>query len=841
MRIRIVVAVALLAAGVGCSPPPERCGEEICTKEQRCTSEKKCVADLKPSISLELPMEGATVIVDTVEVKGKAQDDDKPPLVEVTADQATWVPAKLNDDGTFTLMLKIPKVDSTTLTITARARDSKLQEARAMRNLNVDNTAPVCSLMTPITTGMTNSTGTVKISLLASDGSGVLLNPRVSTDGAMTFNPALTTGTTGIYEYNWNLPIENGGSHDIVFRVDDPSGHICDATTNIFVDNVKPIIQFTMPTPGTLLGPAFFAAGGRLLGNASDGARVIKSVTLDFADSGGMRMGVINGGTWSVAVPPPTGSDYKTHVATAVVTDLSGNTASTTLSVIVDVTPPTLAITNPSQGAKLNVGSIPASGNAPLMWSLTDGDAQLNLALVLPDGGTVSPPVVPTASTDNPKTYQPVLRANDRAGNVSTATVTFTVDRVVPTVLASTPANDARMHPGIVTADFSEPMTFGAGLALNPNVTGVWTTPTHFEVAGLAKDSVYTVTTGMTVTDLHGNPVVPINYRFHTETVVPQAGGALGTGYDQVYEATADAEGTLNILARRQINNFIDWIQFNSKNGTSAVIDTFPSGVVGNLVAARSIQPDLSSRRLAGVYFNQGSNNVRYNINNGAPLTLAGAQAFIPVPAQPAEGASLAEFGTIQGGFYKRTGRADVNIGLPNVDLVTFSDTRWEAMNESNGGTESASFGCLNGCAATPVKVLGGGAVGNPNAASSTRCSIHGYLNGATEMTTLFRYQPGCGGPTNLCASDINETNNFDQVVADPALDGTFYGYNVVAGGYQIKKRVLATSNCAGAVTDVGAPITLGSLLGQPRLVVIRGQVGLIFADNTTQLRFIVP
>ncbi|MBS1148750.1 MAG: hypothetical protein H6Q89_448, partial [Myxococcaceae bacterium] len=145
-----------------------------------------------------------------------------------------------------------------------------------------------------------------------------------------------------------------------------------------------------------------------------------------------------------------------------------------------------------------------------------------------------------------------------------------------------------------------------------------------------------------------------------------------------------------------------------------------------------------------------------------------------------------------------------------------------------------------NGCAATLQAPLGGGGVGSPNSASSNLCSIHGYLNGAAEMTTIFRYQPGCGG-TNPCAAPINEANNFDQVVADPALDGTFYGYNVVAGGYQIKKRVLAANNCSGAITNVGLPITLGTVLGQPRLVVIRGVVGLIYADSANLLKFVTP
>ena len=828
---------AALAGAIACSPPANRCGTEICTAEQRCTPELTCVTDGKPVISIESPADMTAVTGDMIEVKGTAKDDEKPPVVEV-AFGPVWFPAKVGADGAFTVTVRVPKLDSTATALTARARDSKKQEATATRTLNVDNVPPECRLEKPATGGFTNSPTTLAVSLRASDGSQQLVNPRFSTDGAMTF--ATPPGTGGLFDFNWVLPTENGGAHDLVFRVDDPSGHTCEATATILVDNVKPTAGFTMPSPGALLGVPFFTAGGRIAGNASDGARVLKSVTLDFADSAGPRPATLVGTTWSVAVPVPTGDDYKARVATVVATDLADNTATASLMVTVDVKPPVLAITNPSGGAKLNVTHFPTTNNVPLTWTLTDGDPQLNIGILTADGGFLSPPVLPTSSTDNPKTYQPVLRANDRAGNVSTASVTFTVDRVFPTVTTFIPANNTRMHPGIVTGDFSEPMMGGAGLSLNPQVAGVWTTPSRFEVSALAKDSVYSVTTGMT-DDLHGNPVIPVNFRFHTETVVPASGALLGTGYREVLAAAADAEGTLNILASLNTNSTVDWIQFNSRTGLSSVVDNYPTTLLGNLVATRTVQADLSSRRVAGLWFVSGgtTNNVRYNINGGGHITVANGWALIPTPAFAGEGAALGEVGVIVGGVYKRAGRADLPINLTGVSSVGISDTRWELVEHVSGGTRSQSFGCVGSCSQTAVKPLGGAGVGIPNSASSRSCSIHGYLNATTEMTTLFKWQPGCG---STCAPDINELNNFDQVTADPAVDGTFYGFNNIGGGqYQIKRRVLSSANCAGAITNVGNPISLGVLIGQPRIVVLRGQVGLIFADSSYLMRFITP
>lgn len=836
MHRRIVVALAVFAATVKCSPAGEYCGQEICTKEQRCSVEKKCVTDGKPTLTIETPVDMQAVTGDTVEVKGVGRDDDTPPGVDVSTDQSNWIPTKLDGNGAFVLQMPVPKIDGSTVALVSRVRDSKLQEVKVTRVLQVDNVPPNCRITSPANGGTTNSTGTLNITLEASDGSLSLANPRLSLDGAVTFfTPA---GDNGVYSHAWPLPIENGGLHELVFRIDDGSGHTCETRSSLLVDNVKPTVSFGMPAPGTLLGVPFFTAGGKVGGLAADGARLLKSVTLDFADGAGQRPATIVGNTWSVGVPTPAGDDYKTHLATVVATDLADNTASATLSVIVDVKAPALAITNPAPAAKLNISNFPSGNNAPLTWTLTDGDPTLNLVLVTADGGTVSPPVLPTSPTDNPKTYSPLLRANDRAGNVSTATVTFTVDRVAPTVTAYVPANNARMHTGIVTADFSEVMIGGAGISLQPQVAGAWTTPQHFEIPGLAKDQVYAATTGMT-TDLHGNYVIPINFRFHTETMVPASGSVIGSIYNQVLDAQADAEGVVNVLGVNFANNSVDWIQLNPVTAVATVVDTYPNTAVGNLAVTRTIQADLSSRRIAGVWFNSGGGDtVRYNINGGAYTTVAGAQAFIPTPAFVGEGTGLGEVGFIVGGAYQRQGRANLATSMTTgVDAIVVTDTRWELARFTAGGTESQSFGCPSACSLTALKALGGAGVGLPNTAGSKSCSIHGYLNGANEMTTLFRFQPGCGG-TNPCAPDINEANNFDDVVADPATDGTFYGYNALGGGlFQVKKRVLAANNCAGAITNVGLPLDLGTaIIGIPRIVVVRGQPLLVYADSQQHL-----
>jgi hypothetical protein len=192
MQKRILAAV--LTAAVGCSPPPMRCGDEICKMEERCTTEKKCVLDTKPTLTLDAPMDMVQLTTNNVEVRGTAKDDDTPPTLELSTNMTTWTPVKLNADGTFIYQMPLPKIDSSTVVLSARVRDSRQQETKVARTLRVDNTPPECSLTTPTDAGFTNSTGNLPLTLRATDGSMTLLNPRVSTDLAGTFNTPPTAG-----------------------------------------------------------------------------------------------------------------------------------------------------------------------------------------------------------------------------------------------------------------------------------------------------------------------------------------------------------------------------------------------------------------------------------------------------------------------------------------------------------------------------------------------------------------------------------------------------------------------------------------------------------------------
>ncbi|MBS1151712.1 MAG: serine protease, subtilase family [Myxococcaceae bacterium] len=771
-----------------------------------------------------------------MEVKGTAKDDLEPPKVELSVNAGPWTQLTLAADGGFSTQVTLPVIDAAPATITVRATDAKGREVKVDRAIKVDNVSPICAVTAPLDGAVVTMLGNLQVSLTASDGSLSLVNPRVSTDGAQTFTPA--NGAAGSYIFGWNVSADNGGSRDVVFRVDDSSGHSCEAKITVTVDNVKPTVAFASPDAGSVLGPAFFAAGGVLSGTASDGTRALKSVTLAFADAG-VRAATVQGTQWTISIAAPAGDDFEMETATVVATDLADNTASATLGVTVDVVAPVLTITSPAANAKLNASSFTAGSNVALAWTLTDGDPQLSVGITLADGGVQSPPVLATAPTDNPKTYQPTLVATDRVGNSSTASVTFSVDRVAPTVTATVPANNTRMHVGAASVEYSEAMIGGAGLTLLPGSPGTWTTPQKWTVTALERDTVYLASTGQ-VADLHGNLVVASTFKFHTETWAPTSGAILGSGIVAVLAAAADQEGFINLVVQRRTSS-LSWLQLDGATGAAVGIQTLGSASNPRLlVASRTVQPDLTSRRLAGL--SSDSNTIHYKIAGSAVVSTVG-QAFIPTPPLAGEGAGLEEFGFINNGNYQRGGRAGQAHALAWIHWIQFASNRWEIAESTGTGLRWQTWACIPSgivgvpptCGFTPVGLLSGGApTATPTTAISENCAAH-QVNDAAAMTRFQLWQTTCS-LGNPCVPGSSTPGFARELVADPNGPDTFFSIEGT-GPYQVRKVVLSAV-CGGAWTNVGAPLTLPT---QPRLVVIRGNPGLFYADASENLAFVTP
>lgn len=355
------------------------------------------------------------------------------------------------------------------------------------------------------------------------------------------------------------MGIDAGGGHwtadlftaleeqDEVITVDvtDTAGNMTSAQRTVHVDRVGPTLTVTAPTAASLFRTNIAVA-------ATTSAQAV-SVTATLESQTVMLTGGPTSWTGTLTVPQRDSSAATVHVTA---TDASGNTTSADVSISVDTVAPVITFTAPTANQKFNAASFAAGPNVTVTWTVTDGDPQAATTTVNGAASTALTTAVPTSASDNPANYTSTVIAADRAGNTATASVSYSVDRVVPTVVTWTPANGARMvDPQQSVITFSEPV-FGAtpttpgltflGNALQPG--GVWDLNQTRYLLQLAFYKGFAVDVALTagLADSHGNPVAAqATHRMHLATAIPS--GTLIASNVGKFAATADADGVLRV------------------------------------------------------------------------------------------------------------------------------------------------------------------------------------------------------------------------------------------------------------------------------------------------------
>ncbi|MDP3012839.1 MAG: Ig-like domain-containing protein, partial [Candidatus Subteraquimicrobiales bacterium] len=223
-------------------------------------------------------------------------------------------------------------------------------------------------------------------------------------------------------------------------------------------------------------------------------------------------------------------------------TDLAGNTSSASVTVNVDNTLPTSAITDPTasayiKGSKAIIGTASdtnfqkydlkyGAGASPTVWY----DIGTNPHTTAVSNGTLDTWNTTTVSDG---VYTIKVTTTDLAGNTSFASVTVNVDNTAPTVTSTIPASNASgVSPSTtVKATFSEDID-GATITTSTftlktgetSVSGTTSydagtkTATFTPSASLAKGTAYTATLTTGVKDKAGNPLAAsYSWNFVTE------------------------------------------------------------------------------------------------------------------------------------------------------------------------------------------------------------------------------------------------------------------------------------------------------------------------------------
>ena len=307
-------------------------------------------------------------------------------------------------------------------TISVAARDAAGNVATASTTVIVDTKAPTLVVTAPATTLTNNPSVTVA----GTTEPGATL----TVDGT-----PVTVGPTGSFSTTVTLP---EGAHTFDIVAVDGAGNIAKTSVTVTVDTTAPSVAITTPTTGLLTNNPVVS----VYGSAEPGARV-----------------VVNG----MAVDNPAGNWF-TRLALAEglnairadARDAAGNTATTSISVTLDVTPPELSLGSPSDGAITNNRNVLVSGITEPGATLTVDGAAVSVGPTGAFGTTV-------ALADGPHVFTVI--ATDPAGNAVRATPSVTVDTVAPPITIATPTSGSTVTvPTVTVAGTTEP---GARVVVN--------------------------------------------------------------------------------------------------------------------------------------------------------------------------------------------------------------------------------------------------------------------------------------------------------------------------------------------------------------------------------------
>ncbi len=348
----------------------------------------------------------------------------------------------INVTGTYSYLLNTSMYDDGPLTITIEAVDYSGRTTTASITIIIDNTAPVVGITQPVN-GSTVS-GTVEI--VFSIDEEHLDQAWLVIDGEMI-------NVTGSNSYVLDTTAFSDGPLTITLFANDTLGHGASASITIIVDNTPPTAIILSPAPGIIASGTI-----NVTFNYSDAhlSKAILYVDNGYIDVTGEYWVLVNTGYL------PDGE----HNLTLYVEDEAGNTATYTIMIYTDNTPPTASITSPRDGAIIsNIVNI----------TFTYSDLFLDRAELIIGNTTIdvtgsSSYIFNTTSLPD-GIYTITLRVTDKAGHETVDNVTVVIDNTAPSVAITSPANGSYVKGTIsITFQYND-ITLKEALLLINNVT----------------------------------------------------------------------------------------------------------------------------------------------------------------------------------------------------------------------------------------------------------------------------------------------------------------------------------------------------------------------------------
>ena len=392
-------------------------------------------ADLTPpSTAITSPAAGA-VLNGTTEVTATATDDVGVTRVDLLVDHVKVDSALATPYG-FGL-------SAATLTPGAHELQTRAEDAGgnigfsapiSVTVQNPDTSPPTVAFTAPAPGAVIRQT--VTLTATASDDNAV---QRVEfRDGATLLGAA----TAAPYVVSWNTAASTSGAHALAATAYDAAGNATTATLSVTVDNNPPSVVLSAPSSGATVSGAVVVTA-----TATDDVAVAQVAF--FRD--GIPIGTSTAAPFSVTWNTATLA-LGNHTLSARALDSAGNSAdsaSVSVTVVADASPPSVTILSPVEGGFLGsyiIVTIDAHDDSGVATvELYD---QLGLLYSRDVLGTLGPQYQffwdASASPDGPRTF--TARAIDSKGNVGVSVpVHLTADKVPPVLSVTAPLDSAHV------------------------------------------------------------------------------------------------------------------------------------------------------------------------------------------------------------------------------------------------------------------------------------------------------------------------------------------------------------------------------------------------------------
>ena len=338
--------------------------------------------------------------------------------------------AKANAKGVFQFKFSVG-FGSTTVHLSATAKGHK--PASTTLSVNRPDKAPPTIELAGLTPGPVSRTEVTITGSVADVGTGVA-SLQASVDGGTAV--AVGFDAAGNFAYTTSLPLDGSvdGAHTVVFAVEDRAGNTTDSAPERFVLDTRP------PALNLIATPALLNAIPTLTGSTSDLLSGVTALNAQVDNGPATSVPFTASGQFSFSPGPLADGAHTIHLSA---TNGVGNVAGSVVNFTLDTHPPTISVTAPSAGATLSASPTISGTVADALSGVASLQAQIDggspFAVSFDGMGQFS---FPAGSLAN-GTHTVALMAADRAGNVATSDLGFTIQTAqpqAPTITIQSPA-----------------------------------------------------------------------------------------------------------------------------------------------------------------------------------------------------------------------------------------------------------------------------------------------------------------------------------------------------------------------------------------------------------------